>query len=130
MAVALDLDELDARWQYGLAGGDLKKWKWASPDRAGTLPLGVKGESEEAVKKRQSRIMENAARFFSGGKKKAQEMPKAGDVKKFFERSRFKKVKKLEYPDGRVEFRDQNDNVVKMPEDHGFFISEEVDASS
>jgi hypothetical protein len=36
LAVALDLDERDQHFRYVLAGGDPKKFKWGSPDRAGT----------------------------------------------------------------------------------------------
>jgi len=36
LAVALDLDERDQHFRYVLAGGDPKKFKWSSPDRAGT----------------------------------------------------------------------------------------------
>jgi len=38
LSVALDLSERDRYWQYMLAGGDPKKWRWSSPDRAGTEP--------------------------------------------------------------------------------------------
>lgn len=36
LAVALDADELDSFERFRLAGGDAKKWKWATPDHAGT----------------------------------------------------------------------------------------------
>lgn len=36
LAVALDLEERDQFFQYLLAGGEAKKFKWSSPDRAGT----------------------------------------------------------------------------------------------
>ncbi len=40
LAVALDLDERDQHFRYVLAGGDPKKFKWSSPDRAGTHDQG------------------------------------------------------------------------------------------
>jgi hypothetical protein len=40
-AVALDKEELDKYWEYICAGGDPKKFKWATPDRAGQRPVGV-----------------------------------------------------------------------------------------
>lgn len=45
LAEALDTDELESYERYLLAGGDKKKWKWSSPDKAGTQPLnkGVDG---------------------------------------------------------------------------------------
>jgi hypothetical protein len=36
LAVALDLEERDQFFQYILAGGKPKDFKWSSPDRAGT----------------------------------------------------------------------------------------------
>ena len=36
LAVALDLGERDKYWEFLLAGGKAKDWKWSSPDRAGT----------------------------------------------------------------------------------------------
>lgn len=36
LAVALDLDERETFFRYVLAHGDPKKFKWSSPDKAGT----------------------------------------------------------------------------------------------
>lgn len=36
MAESLDAEELEAYEKYLLAGGDKRKWKWSSPDKAGT----------------------------------------------------------------------------------------------
>lgn len=38
LASALDQQELDDHRDYCLAGGDPKKFKWSSPDKAGTKP--------------------------------------------------------------------------------------------
>lgn len=38
LAEALDAEELDSYREYLLAGGERKKWKWASSDKAGTSP--------------------------------------------------------------------------------------------
>lgn len=35
LAIALDLDERDRYWEYLLAGGKEKDWKWRSKDHAG-----------------------------------------------------------------------------------------------
>ena len=40
-AVALDKEEIEKHWQYICAGGDPKKFKWATPDRAGQRAVGV-----------------------------------------------------------------------------------------
>ena len=40
LAVALDLDELDTYQRYVFAGGEPKKFKWATSDHAGTRPEG------------------------------------------------------------------------------------------
>jgi hypothetical protein len=37
--MALDADEIERYWQYLLAGGDKKKWRWSSADQAGTRAL-------------------------------------------------------------------------------------------
>lgn len=39
-AAALDIEELEYYKEYILAGGEAKKFKWSSPDRAGTKPYG------------------------------------------------------------------------------------------
>lgn len=44
MAVAADLDERETYMRYIFSGGDQKKWKWATPDRAGTRP-GAKSDN-------------------------------------------------------------------------------------
>lgn len=36
LAEALDAEELEAYEKYLYAGGDKRKWKWSSPDKAGT----------------------------------------------------------------------------------------------
>ena len=36
-SVALDTDERGRYWEYLLAGGESKKWKWSSEDKAGTI---------------------------------------------------------------------------------------------
>lgn len=43
LATALDARELDEYRDYMLAGGDKKKWKWSSADKAGTkyIPSGT-----------------------------------------------------------------------------------------
>lgn len=40
LAVALDLDERGDYFKYVLAGGDPKKWRWRSSDKAGTRKRG------------------------------------------------------------------------------------------
>lgn len=40
LAKALDYDELERYQQYVLAGGKPSKFKWSSPDKAGTDPAG------------------------------------------------------------------------------------------
>lgn len=39
LAEALDADELESYERYLLAGGESKKWKWSSPDKAGTVKV-------------------------------------------------------------------------------------------
>jgi hypothetical protein len=43
LAESLDAEELDEYHNYLLAGGETKKWKWSSPDKAGTV---VRGSSK------------------------------------------------------------------------------------
>lgn len=45
LAESLDAQELDDFHAYLLAGGDKNKWRWSSPDKAGTA-----GSSENAPK--------------------------------------------------------------------------------
>ena len=47
LAEALDADELESYERYLLAGGDKKKWKWSSPDKAGTQKLATNANSVE-----------------------------------------------------------------------------------
>ena len=52
LAEALDADELDSYERFLLAGGDKKKWKWSSSDKAGTqrISKGV-GQVEQTLRK-------------------------------------------------------------------------------
>lgn len=49
LAEALDADELDSYERYLLAGGDKKKWKWSSTDKAGTVKVSS-GDAESIQK--------------------------------------------------------------------------------
>lgn len=116
MAVALDLDELEQYWQYLLAGGKKKDFRWSSPDRAGTAPLaGGYGNAGPDP----SVVAEQATRLFSRGAvglKEARKLAHAGSFQEFAQRTKRKMIKRYEYPDGRVEYRDEDDNVVNVPD--------------
>jgi hypothetical protein len=120
-AVALDLDELEQRWEYILAGGEAKKWKWTSPDKAGTIKLqdgGSRGISGEEA-------MDAIVGGLYKGKLTKDQLPKGGDIKSFAEISEQQVIKRYEYPDGKVEYRDGEGNLIDMPEGSLGFVSVE-----
>lgn len=121
MAVALDLDELDRYWQYVLAGGDPKKFKWSSPDKAGTVEHQLPGATPQDKIKN---IFENAARGLTRGAMGLADLPKGGNVEQFFKMMNRPKIERLEYPDGTVEYRDEQGNLVDMPNDAAFAVVE------
>jgi hypothetical protein len=124
MAVALDLDELDQYWQFLLAGGKDKDWKWSSPDRAGTRQLLSEGSTEQ---QRVVDIFETAARMLTRNQAGLRDMPKGGRMVEFFERSGRQQIQRIEYPDGKVEYRDTDGELVDMPKDAAFFVAEKAE---
>lgn len=54
LAEALDADELDSYQQFLLAGGDKRKWKWQSRDKAGTVYIGTGNTTDDVVDKMKS----------------------------------------------------------------------------
>lgn len=63
LAVGADLDERNAYSQYLLAGGNPKKFKWSSPDKAGTAPrLGLSEFIQQAISGNNSTVIPNYER--------------------------------------------------------------------
>lgn len=119
MAVALDLDELDKYWQYVLAGGEPKKFKWSSPDKAGTVQAPTPGRTpQEKIRN----IFDRAARGFTKGAVSLDGLPKGGTAADFFRVMNRPKIQRLEYPDGTVEYRDMNGELVEAPEGAAFAV--------
>ena len=93
LAVALDLDERDRYYSYIYAHGDPKKFKWASPDKAGTSGTDKVGLDPE-------RVLRQAVNTFYRGQVRVEDLPKVGSVKDFMEHSGREKIRRVKREDG------------------------------
>jgi len=113
LAEALDAEELDDYKSYLLAGGDKKKWKWQSPDKAGTVPI-IRGK--DSVVESMSNIAKNV--FNVDISSRSDVRKRKGSGREFAEVTGRPWV--MMNPDG--VFFDKNVNVITPPFDDGTVI--------
>lgn len=107
--MALELEELDSFRFWVLAQQDPKKFKWSSPDKAGTVkPQNVGGKIVRfAIERLKAR-------------------PMKGDIWTLARQRGMKPVYRIEKEDGSVVFVDENGNEVKPPSGMTFIESKAV----
>ena len=110
MAVSLELEELDSFRFWVLAQQDPKKFKWSSPDKAGTVkPQDVGGK-----------IIRFAVQKFGAA------LPVKGDIWAMARMHGMKPVYRVEGEGGLVVFVDEDGNKVTPPRDMTFVESKTV----